>query len=99
MGIDISQKSNNNNNSPFLQRVQEKLGILGAVSFTVVRVLSFTKVTARNFLPDCWTALVASNLSFGLRKSIQFIMFGCIGFTFLQWYWFSKILNHARKET
>lgn len=74
-----------------LEKIQGNLGLVAGVAFTLVRVVSFTKVTMRNFLPDCMKALTSA---VGAQKwAIQFLMLACGGFTFLQWYWFSTMVK------
>jgi hypothetical protein len=72
-------------------RLETVLGVVTALSFTVVRAIHFPIVTLHNFLPDCWK-LVPSTTGM-LSYIISFFMVGSIGFTLLQLYWFSGLVR------
>jgi TLC domain len=92
-----NMKQNQEDDQPHaLEKIQGNLGIVAGVAFTLIRVVSFTKVTFRGFLPDCMKALATSS-SEPQKWAIRFLMFACGGFTFLQWYWFSNMIK-AFKE-
>lgn len=75
-----------------LEIIQGNLGLLAGISFTLVRVVSFTKVTLRDYLPDSIQALAVA--STGSQKwAIRILMGACAGFTVLQWYWFSTMIK------
>ena len=79
--------------------------VVAAVSFTLIRAVSFTSVTVRYFLPDCWSVLSSSSSSPAVaagkalvpsqiqRWLLKFLMVGSVGFTILQLYWFSNMLK------
>ena len=92
------ESSENTKTKSSLEPIQGALGIIAALAFTSIRVISFTKVTLTNFLPDCRTALATALLSSQQKWTIRFLMLACGGFTFLQWYWFSKMVTAFRND-
>ena len=92
------QNSDGEDTKSSLEPIQGALGIIAAIAFTSIRVISFTKVTLTSFVPDCRTALAKSMLSSPQTWSIRFLVLACGGFTFLQWYWFSKMITAFRDD-
>lgn len=81
-----------------LESIQSVLGVVAALAFTTVRVVSFTQVTLLHFLPDCRSALATAVLSSAQRWTIRFLMVACGGFTMLQWYWFSQMIKAFQND-
>ena len=75
-----------------LQTLQDKVETIAAISFTLVRVYSFTKVTLFNFIPDNLTVLPTAAAA-GFARVLRFLVVASIGFTALQLYWFSTMLR------
>jgi TLC domain len=111
--IEQQQQQNHNNNhqeslssSWNLTNLQQLLGVITSIAFTLVRVVSFSKVTFCNFLPDCRAALLlkatataaVSIITPSQRYAISFLMVACTLFTLLQWFWFGQMIQTIRKQ-
>ncbi|CAB9500020.1 expressed unknown protein [Seminavis robusta] len=103
--IDTTNDDNGNTTGKVerLTRIQSILAPITALSFALVRVVSFTKVTVEGFLPDAKAALVAAANKSRIitppqRIGIQFLMVACTLFTLLQWFWFSQIVQAFREQ-
>jgi len=102
LGSTTEQKQQQQQSS-ILLKIEGVSKVVAAVSFTLVRVVSFTNVTVRYFLPDCWSILSSSSSAIAAGKALvpsqiqrsllKFLMVGSIGFTILQLYWFSNMVK------
>lgn len=73
-------------------KIIDYLKIFTAVSFTLVRVIYFTKITLLQFCPDVWQLLRGGDST--SATVLWFMLTTSLGFTMLQLFWFySNILS------
>ena len=82
------------------EKVEPILGVLTAICFTLVRAISFPKVTLFSFVPDCITVLAAPSsdgvgfaVTGQIRSMLKFSVGASLAFTALQLYWFSGLVK------
>lgn len=67
-------------------KIIEYMKIFTAISFTLIRVFYFTKITLLQFCPDVWQLLRGGDSS--SSAVLWFMLTTSLGFTALQLYWF-----------
>lgn len=84
-----------------LTQWRDRIQIVTAIAFTFIRAILFTHVTVRHFIPDTISILKNAN-SFMVRpvqvQALRFALYASIGFTSLQLYWFSQMLQTIYKQ-
>ena len=103
-GSDVVHEIDREQNSTLIQW-RDRIQMVAAITFTIIRAILFTYVTLRHFIPDTLSILssVKTTASLMVRpqqiQALRFALYAVIGFTTLQLYWFSQMLQTIYNQT